>query len=290
MTDFRLKPWRLPIASGLRIASLMVTSLMVASLMVTGLNAARADDIVLPDDPVARGLAIVQESDRRDAGWHDASADMQMILKNANGETSERELSFQMLEVATPDEGDWSLMTFSKPRDISGTALLTYAHVKQADEQWLYLPAVKRVKRISSANKSGPFVGSEFAFEDLAAQEVGKFTYQWLRDEPCADLTCHVVERRPLYENSGYTRQIVWIDTTHYKERRIDYHDRKDALLKTLTCEGYTLYLGKFWRPAKLTMVNHESGKTTQLVWESYAFQTGLSESDFSAASLERAH
>lgn len=250
---------------------------------------AHSVDLPPPGDPAARGLAIARLSDEMDAGWHDASADMKMILKNANGETSERELRFLMLEITKPDDGDWSLMVFSKPRDVSGTALLTYAHVTEPDEQWLYLPAIKRVKRISSANKSGPFVGSEFAFEDLATQEVGKFTYKWLRDEPCDALTCHVVERRPAYENSGYTRQIVWTDSTNYKERKIEYYDRKDTLLKTLTYEDYTLYSAKFWRPSKLSMVNHENGKSTELIWESYVFQSGLTESDFTTSSLERA-
>ncbi|HEX7775640.1 MAG TPA: outer membrane lipoprotein-sorting protein, partial [Parvibaculum sp.] len=232
--------------------------------------------------------AIAQESDRRDKGWGDAKADMKMILTNASGETSERELHFMMLENGDASDGDWSLMTFDKPRDIEGTALLTYSHVKEADDQWLYLPTVKRVKRISSANKSGPFVGSEFAFEDFSTQQVTKFAYKWLKDEPCGDRTCHVVERTPQYEDSGYTREVVWIDTTDYQFRKIDYYDRKDTLLKTLTCQDFKLYEGKFWRPSELDMVNHESGKTTKLLWQGYSFHTGLGKSDFTTASLER--
>lgn len=240
-------------------------------------------------DPAARGLAIAEEVEQRDRGWGDARAQMKMVLTNASGETSERELRFMMLEVDTPDEGDLSLIIFDRPRDVAGTALLTHAHVLQSDDQWLYLPAVKRVRRISSANKSGPFVGSEFAFEDLAAQEVGKFAHTWLRDEPCESRTCHVVERKPLYEGSGYTRQVVWIDTEHYLHRRIDYYDRKAALLKTLAFGEYELFLDRFWRPRDLEMANHESGKKTRLIWESYEFKTGLTTNDFAPANLERA-
>jgi outer membrane lipoprotein-sorting protein len=251
---------------------------------------ARAEAPGLPpaSDPAARGLAIAQETDKRDRGWGDAKADMKMILTNASGETSERALRFMMLENGDASDGDWSLMTFDKPRDIQGTALLTYSHVKEADEQWLYLPTVKRVKRISSTNKSGPFVGSEFAFEDFSTQQVAKFAYKWLKDEPCGDRTCHVVERTPQYEDSGYTREIVWIDSTDYQFRKIDYYDRKDTLLKTLTCLNFKLYEDKFWRPQELDMVNHETGKTTKLLWQGYSFHTGLSKSDFTTASLER--
>ncbi|HUD52876.1 outer membrane lipoprotein-sorting protein [Parvibaculum sp.] len=254
-------------------------------------EAARAEAPALPatSDPSARGLAIAQENDKRDRGWGDAKADMKMILTNSSGETSERALRFLMLETAGEDDGNWSLMTFDKPADIEGTALLTYPHIKEADEQWLYLPTVKRVKRISSANKSGPFVGSEFAFEDFSTQQVAKFSYKWLKDEPCGTLTCHVVERTPQYEDSGYTREIVWVDTTDYQFRKIDYYDRKNSLLKTLTYNDYKLYEGKFWRPAELDMVNHETNKTTRLIWQGYSFHTGLTKDDFTTASLERA-
>ncbi|MEQ8268937.1 MAG: outer membrane lipoprotein-sorting protein [Parvibaculum sp.] len=268
------------------------TSQAFALLVAVLLSAApAAADVTLPpeSDAAARGLAIVEEMDARDRGWGDAKATLRMVLTNAAGDTSERELRLLMLEVTEKNEGDWSLMVFDKPRDIEGTALLTHAHVTEPDDQWLYLPAVKRVKRISSANKSGPFVGSEFAFEDLAAQETGKFTYKWLREEPCGTLTCHVVERVPSYEGSGYTRQVVWIDTTDYLMRKTDYYDRKDSLLKTLGFGEYKTYLDGIWRPLDLEMTNHETGKTTKLVWESYEFKTGLTENDFSTASLERA-
>ena len=74
-------------------------------------------------------------------------------------------------------------MVFRTPRDIEGTALLSHAQILEPDNQWLYLPALKRVKRISSANKSGPFVGSEFAFEDFTALELNKYDYVWLSEE-----------------------------------------------------------------------------------------------------------
>ncbi|KAB7740729.1 outer membrane lipoprotein-sorting protein [Parvibaculum sedimenti] len=269
-------------------AALCAAAIFTLSIISSGPLRAEAPGLPAPSDPAARGLAIAEESGKRDRGWGDAKADMKMVLTNASGETSERALRFMMIE-NTDGDGNWSLMTFDKPADIEGTALLTYPHVKEADEQWLYLPTVKRVKRISSANKSGPFVGSEFAFEDFSAQQVGKFTYKWLRDEPCGDRTCHVVERTPQYENSGYTRQIVWIDTTDYLFRKTDFYDRKDSLIKTLTYQDYKLYDNKFWRPGELAMANHETKKSTRLVWQSYAFHTGLTKDDFSTASLERA-
>ncbi len=113
--------------------------------------------------PEERGRAIAEEADRQDLGWHDNMANMRMLLRNRHGQTSTRELRRHALEITAVGLGDRSLIIFETPRDIKGTALLSHTKILDADDQWLYLPALKRVKRISSKNKSGPFVGSEFA-------------------------------------------------------------------------------------------------------------------------------
>ena len=121
-----------------------------------------------------KGLEVSREADRRDLGFGDSMASMEMILKNASGQTSTRELSLKTLEVADEGDGDKILSVIESPPDVRGTALLTFTHINEQDDQWLYLPALKRVKRISSANKSGPFLGSEFAYEDLASAGSGE--------------------------------------------------------------------------------------------------------------------
>tara|TARA_R110002072_G_scaffold301462_2_gene481248 strand:+ start:9285 stop:10091 length:807 start_codon:yes stop_codon:yes gene_type:complete len=234
-----------------------------------------------------KGLEIAIEADKRNTGWQDTTAEMTMILRNNRGEESIRALRVKTLEV--DGDGDKSLTIFDEPKDVSGTALLTFSHKTESDDQWLYLPALKRVKRIASKNKSGPFMGSEFAFEDLSSQEVEKYTYEYLKDEACGNLNCFVVKRIPTDENSGYTSQITWIDQTEYRVIKVDFYDRKKTLLKTLNSEGYTQYSDKFWRPAKMAMQNHQTGKSTDLLWKDYQFKTGLDDGDFSKNSLKRA-
>ena len=235
-----------------------------------------------------KGLVIAEELDRRDLGWGDSEVAMKMILTNRNGESSTRELRLKSLEVHASGLGDESLTIFDYPRDIKGTAFLSHTKITEPDDQWLYLPALKRVKRISSANKSGPFVGSEFAYEDLLSQEVAKYAYNWLRDEQCGELECFVVERIPVYENSGYTRTIVWIDKDEYRPMRIEFYDRKNAHLKTLVYADYRRYLGQYWRAHTLQMDNHQTGKSTTLTFDDYAFQVGLTEADFRSSRLKR--
>ena len=243
---------------------------------------------VSAETPEEKGLAIAQEADRRDLGWGDSRAELKMILSNRHGETSERGLRISSLENTDPDEGDWSLTVFDRPRDVKGTALLTYTHVLKADDQWLYLPALKRVKRITSHNKSGRFMGSEFAYEDFTSQEVAKYQYKWLRDEPCGELECFAVERYPQYPHSGYTRQIVWVDKDEYRTQKVEYYDRKDDHRKTLVLADYRQYLGQYWRAHDLFMENHQTGKKTRLLWSEYQFRSGLTDRDFTQTRLKR--
>jgi len=237
-------------------------------------------------DAEDRGLAIAVEADRRDVGFHDFTAAMTMLLKNAQGDQSLREMRTKALEVA--DDGDKTLIVFDQPRDVAGTALLTYSHKLGEDDQWLYLPALKRVKRISSRNKSGPFMGSEFAYEDLASQEVEKYGYRYLRDEMLDGQAMFLIERDPVDENSGYTRQLVWIDQAEYRPIKIEFYDRKNALLKTLSFSGYQQYLDKYWRAQAMYMINHQTGKSTLLTWDDYKFRVGLDEQDFTKNALKR--
>ncbi len=241
----------------------------------------------LAESPEEKGLAIAVEADKRDTGWVDSTSDLQMILRNAQGQESKRDIRLKTLEVM--DDGDKSMSIFDTPRDVKGTAFLSYTHAITPDDQWLYLPALKRIKRISSANKSGPFMGSEFAYEDISSQEIEKYTYKWLRDEILNGKNVFVIERYPVYKHSGYKRMIAWIDKEIYMPLKIEFYDRKDALLKTLTVHDYKQYLEQYWRPDRQEMINHQSKKNTTLLWSNYQFKTGLTNRNFDKNSLKRA-
>lgn len=257
--------------------------LTVCSALILSLTANNS----LAITPEEQGLEISKEAKKRDLGWGDSTADMSMLLRNKQGQESSREIKIKSLEVLA--DGDKSLTIFNKPRDVKGTAFLSFSHPKDADEQWLYLPALKRVKRISSRNKSGPFMGSEFAFEDLSSFEIEKYSYKYLGDETINDLDNFKVEQYPVDENSGYTKRIVWLDKQEYRVQKIEFYDRKNSLLKTLSFIDYKQYLDKHWRADTQQMINHQNGKSTELKWTNYAFKTGLKDGDFNRNSLKRA-
>jgi len=240
----------------------------------------------IAETDVEKGMRIAVEADQRNNGFGDNVVDLTMLIASTQQDVISREMRQMTLEVV--GDGDKSIMVFDRPRDLKGTAILTFSHKTEADEQWLYLPALKRVKRISSADKSGPFMGSEFAFEDLSSQEVEKYSYKYLRDETIDGEPCYVVERIPTDKYSGYSRQVTWVDQQEYRLRRVDYYDRKDTLLKTMVAADYQKYLDRFWRPGTLTMTNHQTGKSTTLKFDNYQFRTGLQDSDFSPSAISR--
>lgn len=234
-----------------------------------------------------KGLAIAKEAKQRDAGFGNSEEILTMILKDRRG--TERVRQMRILTLEQKDDGDWTLSIFDEPADVKGTAMLTYSHGLEPDDQWLYLPALKRVKRISSKNRSGRFMGSEFAFEDLSSVEVEKYKYKFLRKESCNDLTCFVSEWIPAYEHSGYSKQIVWHDTNEYRIHRIDYYDRRNKLLKTLKLADYKQFLNKHWRAMHMDMLNHQTEESTILKFSDYRFKIGLTERDFDQNALKRA-
>ena len=233
------------------------------------------------------GLEIAKQAKARDLGWSNSQSEMVMILRNKKGQEVVRNMRNKSLEVV--GDGDKGLTIFDTPADVRGTAFLSFSHIADSDDQWIFLPALKRVKRIASRNKSGPFLGSEFAFEDLSSFEVEKNTYNLLREEQLNGMPAFVVEMRPLDEYSGYTRMVAWIDKEHYRVHQIDFYDKRDTPLKTLKMSDYKLYKGKYWRAEKQFMLNHKNGKSTDIQIKNLQFDVGLSDSDFNENRLQRA-
>ena len=228
---------------------------------------------------------VAQKSDTTMKGFEDASSNMVMTLINANAQKRERKMKMIVLE---KEGGDKSLMEFLSPADVKGTKFLNYEHIKKDDDQWLYLPALKRVKRIASKNKSGSFMGSEFSYEDLSSFDIDKYTYKGEAEIVTLDgKKMYKGERYPVSKNSGYTKQISWIDTQEFLIMQVDYYDRKHELLKTASFHDYTKISG-IWRIGKIIMKNHQNDKQTILIWEDDTIKNGLKEKDFHKRVLKK--
>ncbi len=239
------------------------------------------------EEAIAKGLEIAQAAQDVKKGFGNYIAKQVMVLKDRKGRESKRELRVQILEVE--EQGDRILFLFEEPRDVRGTALLIHSNEDQPDDQWFFLPATNRVTRLNSSGQSKSFMGSEFSYEDMNPPEVSKFTYKYLREEPCEDLTCTVSERIPVSKGSNYSRQLVWHDDEAYRVWKIEYYDRRGDHLKTLTVSDYKQYLDEYWFAQTMVMTNHVNGKSTTLNWSDFEFRVDLDEDDFTQTSLRRA-
>ncbi len=247
---------------------IIVASMMIASSLLALTN-----------------LEIAQKADKATDGFESSISKTQMILINANGQKSIRDLLMKTLE---GENGDKTISTFLSPADVKGTKVLGWEHMDRDDDQWLYLPALKRVKRIASKNKSGSFMGSEFSYEDIGNQNYKKYTFEGEPEIVKLDgLECYKGARVPKDKNSGYTKQVSFVDTKDFLIRKIDYYDRKKELLKTATFSEYKLIDG-IWRVGKIEMKNHQNDKSTILIWKEDKIKAGLNEKDFNKRELKK--
>lgn len=228
-------------------------------------------------------LAI--KSDAVMKGFGSSEAKMSMTLINASGSKRERSMYMKVLE---KEGGNKSLMEFLTPSDVKGTKFLSYEHAAKDDDQWLYLPALKRVKRIASRNKSGSFMGSEFSYEDLSAFNIDKYNYSG--EAEVVELNGKKVYksvRTPKSKDSGYTKQVSYVDMQTFLAQKVEYYDRNKELLKVSTFSEYKKLDG-LWRVGRIKMLNVQNDKQTILQWSDEKIKLGLKEKDFHKRVLKK--
>ena len=261
----------------------IITIILTLTLSNTSLHAQTNEE---------KGLEIIEKSIALDDGFIDSTVEGQMVLKDKSGNESVRKFKNMIFEELDSTLGDKSIIIFTEPRDVKGTSLLTHANIEpQDDDQWLYLPALKRVKRISSSNRTGKFVSSEFSYEDLSTDEPEDFNFTWLEEGTClieTALTCHLIEATPKNKKSGYSKRLIYVDTEEFRYQSVKFYNRRGDLEKELHFKGYQKYLDKFWRADILEMTNLQTGKSTVIAWENYQFQTDLSLNDFKPEKLAK--
>jgi len=237
-----------------------------------------------PPAPGVEGIDIERKADEMQAGYIGESRSMTLTLINADGQESQRKLDFWGHE--EPDRHDKTIVKFTYPPDIKDTALLTHENGAEDDDQWLYLPSLKRAKRIASSNKSGSFVGSEFAYEDLVVRQFEKYSFKYLGDDTVDGKDCFVIERTPKNPTSGYSKIIRWRYKDNYQEAKSEYYDRKGELLKKRFLEGHHQVEG-FWRSTKITVTNVQTNKASTLAFDDIKLKVPQDENMFSVRALE---
>ena len=232
-----------------------------------------------------KGRAIAFKAEEIFDHYGDMTVDVVMHLKKPNQDVISRKMIMKILQ--TDEDTDKVIMQFLSPADVKGLAFLMSTHKDKFDDFWIYIPDLRRVKRISSQTKGSEFMGSEFQTEDLIRAEPDKYSYKWLEDKPCGELECHLVDRYPKEKSSIYSRQVIWVDKDHFRFQQIDSYDKSGNLVKTLEYYNYTLHKGKFWRWGEHKLTDHRTGEITRSEFKNWKFNIGLKKNEFTANGLK---
>ncbi len=163
------------------------------------------------------------------------------------------------------------LVVFLSPADIKGTALLTWEQKGRENDQWLYLPAQKKMQRIAKGSKKNYFMGTDFTYEDMEPEDIDNFEYTIIRSEQLNQdnkaSDCYVIQAVPANEEkkqeSGYSKRFLWIEKETLVTLKVDFYDRRDRLQKTQTTHELENVGGTVWRPKKTLMIHHEKTHKT---------------------------
>ena len=193
-----------------------------------------------------------------------------MVLINDKGQQRERR---NTSTVALQPNGVDSkfAVKFSTPADIRGTAFLQVEHSEGDDDLWIYLPALKKSRRLVASNKKDSFVGSDFSYGDVSLPKVSKYRHTQTRTEQMDGVDCYVIESIPVDDtvkaNSGYSRKLTWVRSDNFVETKVEYYDEAARLLKTQRVTKPQLVDAKLGRyfPLLREMTNHQTGHKTTL-------------------------
>lgn len=228
---------------------------------------------------------ILKRSEQNVRGFKDLVNELEMVVTTPDGQSISRKMMIKVL--AENDQSVKSLMVFTAPKRERGVALLTHSSTSSVDEQWLYLPSTRRIKKMSSGHKTSSFRGTDFSFEDLSNQAASDYRYKLVGKQNNQGGECYVMDRFPKLD-SGYQKVRIWIDTKYYRPLKSEFYDENNTLLKVMTTEDYQKIDGQFWQPARIRMENQLSGQVTELISRKITINSGLTANHFTEMSLRR--
>ena len=266
--------------------SRIFTDVFAIPLMILAVSAAAA-----VSDPPSAGQ--IMEKNFFASKLRVLKSDSTMLLINDSGQTRERK-SITLTKLQKNGIDSKLLVRFLSPADIKGTSFLQVEHAEGDDDQWIYLPALKKSRRLVASNKKDSFVGSDFSYGDILLPKVDFYRHTLLRTETIDGKECYVVESAPRDEdvkrNSGYSKKITWVRKDNFLETKVEYYDLAGRLLKTQSISGHQLVDPdtQRWFALRREMINHQTGHKTILVFE--RIETGVPAADdlFTTRNLER--
>ncbi len=231
------------------------------------------------------GRQIIDKTYNRPTG-DDQTSNLTMTLVNKTG--SER---VRKIKRFTKDFGkvDKKIMFFLSPADVKNTSFMnwTYDDDSKSDDQWIYLPALKKIKRISSDSKSDYFMGSDFTYDDLGDRKLDDDTHKLLREESVNGKPCYVVESVSKDEDYMYSKTITWVRKDNFVSVKKEFYDEDGELLKILTIKKIEKISG-FWIVTHSEMKNVQKNHQTTMMLSDVKVNSGVPASKFTERMMMR--
>ena len=231
------------------------------------------------------GLEIMQKVDNRDDGETRKST-AEMILISKGGKERVRETVSISKDIP---EGTKSISTFLKPADVAGTSFLQYSYdeIGNDDDQWLYLPSLKKVKRITASSKGDYFMGTEFTYDDMGDRKPEEDDHKLLGMEKVNDRECYKMLSIPREEDYMYSKKIHWIDKDTYLPLKVEFYDEDEELLKIMTASNPEM-VDNIWVTKDYEMKNVQEGRATIIKTKNIQFNLPVDDSMFTERMLTK--
>lgn len=249
----------------------MATSVAIALIALVSLSAALS------------GEEVMDKVYTRDSG-NNMSANLVMTLTNSKGSTRER--SIQQYR-KTDAEGEKKIMFFLAPSDVKDTSFLSYSYSDgRSDDQWIYLPALKRVKRVASDKKNESFMGSDFTYDDMGTRHPSADTHKVLRTETIDGRKCLVIESIPKEAKPTYAKTLAWVVEDEWIGLKKEFYLPNGNLGKKLEIKSYEKTDG-VWVITDMTMSNVEKNSSTRIQMLDVSFNNDLKDGVFTERQMK---
>lgn len=231
------------------------------------------------------GLQVIENVYNRPTG-NDMQSDLTMTLTNSRGDTRTREIKQFLKEF---DKMEKKIMFFVSPADVRNTSFMSWSYDETGkdDDQWIYLPALKKVKRISSDSKSDSFMGSDFTYDDLGDRHPTEDNHELLRREMVDGEDCYVVESVPKDDEYMYSRTVTWIIKDKWIGLKKEFYDEDEDHLKTLTVRKYEKS-DDYWIVLESRMHNIQKSHSTDMNLKNVNIDSGIPDSKFTERMMKR--
>lgn len=235
-----------------------------------------------PANAQLMGQQIMEKVYNNPSG-EDTQGSLTMTLTNNRGEKRVRTLT-QFIK--NDGKIEKKIMFFVTPADVKNTSFMSWSYSDgRSDDQWIYLPALKRIKRISSDGKSDYFMGSDFTYDDLGDRHPNQDNHKLLREETVDGKDCYVVESTPKKDDYMYSKTITWVMKDNYLGLKREFYDDRKKLLKVLTIKKFGKVDG-FWTILETEMHNVQKNHKTNMLFKDVKKNKGIPDSKFTERSM----